>query len=173
MNHYDMTTLTADQMDMEIQQDQDIIKAVTGQTPLLFAAPYTSVTPLVEARVAAAGLTLTYYTVDTFDWTYTSANVNDGVNTAYLAALTLQPGDILELHDWALPTPWALPYIADFLSGASGVYTADGGVFVNRPSMCTGKLTYTPETRNIPDWLAMYYHVKAVSLETPIVKQPF
>lgn len=172
MNHFDMTTLSAPQIDVEISQAQAIIKQVTGKTPTIFAAPYTSVNPLLEQRVKAAGLALAYYTSDTFDWMYDADHIGDGMDMAWLATIELQDGDILEFHDFAPSTPYSLWYVYMYLSGGFNVQSATGSVFVQTP-MCTGKLTWTPQNRVIRDWLGMFYNVKAIPLttaETPMPK---
>jgi peptidoglycan/xylan/chitin deacetylase (PgdA/CDA1 family) len=77
----------------EIERTQQIIQAITGQTPTLFRPPYGDTDDQIRSVAARLGLIETLWTVDTRDWT--------GAPTEAIvrAASTVAPGGVILMHD--------------------------------------------------------------------------
>ncbi|MEN1966828.1 polysaccharide deacetylase family protein [Lentibacillus sp. N15] len=67
-NHPDMAHLSKVEMTKQIQQTNDIIKAITGKTPTLFAPPSGSFNDQVVTVAHENKMQTILWTVDTIDW---------------------------------------------------------------------------------------------------------
>jgi peptidoglycan/xylan/chitin deacetylase (PgdA/CDA1 family) len=75
-NHPDLTTLTASQIQSQLQQTSDAIFNATGVRPQYFRPPYGSMDSEVESVAESMGLKTTLWTVDTLDWDQPNTTTN-------------------------------------------------------------------------------------------------
>lgn len=108
-SHPRMTDLDEDQMEWELHQTQAVVKRVTGQTPRVFRAPYVDINDTLRSVAARLGLMVIPMGVDSGDWR--------GANTTQVveAARSLEPGDVMVMHDRKRDTVDAIPRIASVL----------------------------------------------------------
>jgi peptidoglycan/xylan/chitin deacetylase (PgdA/CDA1 family) len=92
--HPPMAALSPRDQRFQITADQDAIARVVGYRPLFFRPPYRSMNRVTAREIAAAGMVGALWTVDTRDWT------RPGVRTIVQRALQVQPGGVIELHDF-------------------------------------------------------------------------
>lgn len=105
-DHADLVALGEPGAANQLANTQTIISSTTGVTPTFFRPPFGSTSAQVRADAAALGLTEVIWTVDTVDWS--SPPVADIVS----AALTVQPGGFVLMHDGYANTISAIPQIA-------------------------------------------------------------
>jgi peptidoglycan-N-acetylglucosamine deacetylase len=93
-NHPDLTTIPVSGFAQQIDQTQNEIRSVTGQTPSCVRPPYDAWNSTVLDQIAARGLTTMSYSVDPKDYTLpgTAAIVQRVVSAAF-------PGAVVGLHD--------------------------------------------------------------------------
>ncbi len=121
-SHPDLATLQAAQIDAQIEETQNEIRSVTGNTPTCLRPPYDAWNSIVLDQVAARSLTTMSYSIDPRDWSLpgVSAIVSRVVNAAF-------PGGVVDMHDGGgdrSETVAALPLIINDLR-------ADGYSFVS------------------------------------------
>ncbi|HVB92577.1 MAG TPA: polysaccharide deacetylase family protein [Acidimicrobiales bacterium] len=107
--HADLTATPASKMSYQIDQTQNEIRSLTGQTPTCVRPPYNAWNAGVLDQMAQRGLTTMSYSIDPRDWTLpgTPAIVARVVGAA-------SPGAVVDLHDAGGPrneTVDALPQI--------------------------------------------------------------
>jgi peptidoglycan/xylan/chitin deacetylase (PgdA/CDA1 family) len=93
-SHPDLTTIPISQFPYQIDQTQNEIRSLTGQTPTCVRPPYDSFNGTVLDQIAQRGLTAMSYSVDPQDWALpgTATIVNRAVVDAF-------PGAVVDLHD--------------------------------------------------------------------------
>ena len=112
-DHPDLTTLSRDRVESELQDTNDEIRQLTGTAPTQWRPPYGATNQAVEAVAADVGLTsMVLWTVDPRDWADPPATtVRDRVLEA------VRPDSIILLHDGTgANTPEALPMILSGLA---------------------------------------------------------
>ncbi|MGO8874129.1 MAG: polysaccharide deacetylase family protein [Acidimicrobiales bacterium] len=132
--HPDLTTIPVSQFPYQIDQTQNEIHALTGQTPTCVRPPYDAWNATVLDQIAERGLTTMSYSIDPRDWSLpgTQAIVNSVVGSAF-------PGAVVDMHDGGSPrqeTVDALPSIISQLEG-------EGYTFV---SICGSMSARGPQT---------------------------
>jgi peptidoglycan/xylan/chitin deacetylase (PgdA/CDA1 family) len=145
-DHADLTTLTAAQIDQEIQSTSQLIQQVTGVQPKFLRPPYGSTNDLVRARIAANGLYEVLWTLDSWDWT--------GVDSMTILnqVTLLQPGGVILMHD-TLPTTLAtIPSINWYFRE-----------YWRQSPICAGQLAPTTNVMPIADWPGQFFFVHAVA----------
>lgn len=93
-NHSRLAWSSNERIINEIDRGGEIIQEITGEIPLFFRPPFASRDHRVFRAARNRGLTLTMWSLDTYDWS------NPGVEII-LARINrhVQPGDILLFHD--------------------------------------------------------------------------
>jgi len=127
-DHPDLTTLSASQIDEEIQSNSELIEQVTGVRPKFLRPPYGATNDLVRARIAANGLHEVLWTLDSWDWT--------GVDSLTILnqVTQLQPGGVILMHD-ALPTTLATIPSINWYFGSTGASHRSARAGSSRPPM--------------------------------------
>lgn len=106
-DHPDLTTLTVDQIQTQINTTNQAIEKACGKRPVYLRPPYGATNDVVR-RVS--GLKEMLWTVDTRDW--------ENRNTAAIMANVkqqLQPGGVVLMHDIHQTSVDALPSIMEYL----------------------------------------------------------
>jgi len=132
--HPDLSSIPLSQFAYQIDQTQNEIRSLTGQTPACVRPPYDDWDSTVLDQIADRGLTTMSYSIDPRDWSLpgTPAIVNAVAGAAF-------PGAVVDLHDGGGPrdeTVAALPQIITDLR-------AQGYSFV---SICSPPLQVTEQS---------------------------
>ena len=109
--HPHMPQLSKEKMVTELQSCNEKVKAVTGNTPLLFRAPYGDYNNTMCDTVKECGMYTIQWDVDSKDWMegHTADKIVKDV------CGKVKPGSIVLFHNAALHTPQALPIILEKL----------------------------------------------------------
>ena len=109
--HPHMPQLSKEKMVTELQSCNEKVKAVTGNTPLLFRAPYGDYNNTMCDTVKECGMYTIQWDVDSKDWMegHTADKIVKDVCSK------VKPGSIVLFHNAALHTPQALPIILEKL----------------------------------------------------------
>jgi peptidoglycan-N-acetylglucosamine deacetylase len=93
-SHPDLATLSAGQVGTEIDETQNEIRSLVGETPACVRPPYDSWNSTVVEESTERGLTTMSYSVDPRDWSMpgVGAMVSSVVDNAF-------PGAVVDLHD--------------------------------------------------------------------------
>jgi peptidoglycan/xylan/chitin deacetylase (PgdA/CDA1 family) len=93
-NHPDLTTIPVSEFPYEIDQTQNLIASITGQTPTCVRPPYDAFNATVLDQIAMRGLTTMSYSFDPRDWALpgVGAIVDNVVGAAF-------PGAVVDMHD--------------------------------------------------------------------------
>ena len=95
-NHPDMARLNTQEIETQIKQTNEILTAITGETPVYFTPPSGSFKDEVVEVASAQGMETILWTTDTVDWKKPSVSVMiNRVNEK------VHPGAIILMH----PTP--------------------------------------------------------------------
>ncbi len=143
--HSDVTVMSRNTIDWEIEQTQLIIQSVAGVTPTLFRQPFGATTPIIDASATAHGLSIALWTQDTEDYTGIPA-----VNIANQVTLTQSGGNAL-MHNWASQLPAAIAMIGSYMNSWPG------------HKICHGRLVPTTIVSPVDDWLGRFFLVHAVA----------
>jgi peptidoglycan/xylan/chitin deacetylase (PgdA/CDA1 family) len=107
-DHPDLTTLTVEQVEMQVARTQAAVTAAGVPAPTLFRPPYGAVNNVVQAHVP---LTFALWNVDPEDWRQeTAKDVIDHVMP------NVGAGRVVDLHDIHQPTADALDQLLNELS---------------------------------------------------------
>lgn len=109
-DHAHFSTLSAQEIQDNINACSDKIEAITGVRPTLFRAPYGEYDDNVVGTVNAMGLHTIQWDVDSLDWKEISAS-----EITQRVLSRVQPGSIVLFHNAAIHTPEALPTIIEGL----------------------------------------------------------
>lgn len=109
-SHADLTTLSDEQLNIEVRQAKETIEEATGESPALYRPPYGSVDDRVKAVIQDSDQTLAMWTIDTLDW---QSQNPDAILNAIKERI--RPGSIILVHDIQPATATALPRILEFL----------------------------------------------------------
>jgi peptidoglycan/xylan/chitin deacetylase (PgdA/CDA1 family) len=112
-SHPDLATIPLSELATQIDQTQNEIRSVTGETPECVRPPYDAWNSTVLEQVAQRGLLTMSYSIDPRDWTLpgVQAIVSRVVGAAF-------PGAVVDMHDGGGPrdeTVAALPQIINTL----------------------------------------------------------
>ncbi len=121
--HPHMPQLSRDGMVQEIQAANEKIAALTGETPVLFRAPYGDYNNALIETLDSLGMYCIQWDVDSLDWK--DPPVEDIVSRV---TSRVQSGSIVLFHNAAKNTPEALPAIIEKLQ-------ADGYTFLKASEM--------------------------------------
>lgn len=92
-NHPDMARLNTQEIETQIEQTNEILTAITGETPTYFTPPSGSFTDEVVKVASEEGMETILWTVDTIDWKKPSVSVMiNRVKT------NVHPGAIILMH---------------------------------------------------------------------------
>lgn len=98
-NHPDMKRLSREEMSEQINQTNEIIEALTSETPTWFAPPSGSYNMAVVEEAAELGMETILWTVDTIDWKKPSVHVmHEQVmsNIHNGATILMHPTEVME-----------------------------------------------------------------------------
>ncbi|MGA2305055.1 MAG: polysaccharide deacetylase family protein [Acidimicrobiales bacterium] len=93
-SHPDLSTLSAAQIDLQIQETQNEIRSLTGDTPACLRPPYNDWSSTVLDQIAGQGLTAMSYSIDPRDWSM--PGVATIVSRVVDAAFS---GAVVDMHD--------------------------------------------------------------------------
>ncbi len=93
-SHPDLSTLSAAQIDSQIQETQNEIRSLTGDTPACLRPPYDDWNSTVLDQIAGQGLTAMSYSIDPRDWSM--PGVATIVSRVVDAAFS---GAVVDMHD--------------------------------------------------------------------------
>ena len=122
-SHPHMPQLSREGMVQEIQEANEKIAALTGETPILFRAPYGDYNNALIETVDSLGMYCVQWDVDSLDWK--DPPVEDIVKRV---TGRVKSGSIVLFHNAAKNTPAALPAIIEKLQ-------ADGYAFLKASEM--------------------------------------
>ncbi|MFC1595961.1 polysaccharide deacetylase family protein [Candidatus Margulisiibacteriota bacterium] len=112
--HYRLDSLSREQVNVELAATNEIIKSITGKTPIYFRPPGGRFNRIVLEEVKNRGLQVINWSLNTGDYTKASKyfrptmKANDIVNNV---VDNCQNGDIILMHNGGGPTAEALPKI--------------------------------------------------------------
>ncbi len=124
--HPDLTTIPVSEFPYEIDQTQNEIRSLTGQTPTCVRPPYDSWNATVLDQIAQRGLSTMSYSIDPRDWSLpsTQAIVDSVVGAAF-------PGAVVDMHDGGGPRYETVDALTQIISDLEN----EGYTFV---SICGG-----------------------------------
>jgi peptidoglycan/xylan/chitin deacetylase (PgdA/CDA1 family) len=103
VHHFNMATLSPQQIEHEVDHNSDLIEEVIGQRPHLFRPPYGSYSEFVRQRVEERHDELTLWSIDSHDWQMVGDAQGVAMNVIRLIG-NMAGGTIL-LHD---THPWSV-----------------------------------------------------------------
>ena len=132
-SHPDLATLSAGQIDSQIEETQNEIRSLTGETPTCLRPPYDDWNSTVLGQIASQGLTAMSYSVDPRDWSMpgVAAIVSGVVDAAF-------PGAVVDMHDGGgnrSETAAALPAIISELESRGYSFVSICGDMGGAPSV--------------------------------------
>lgn len=132
-SHPDLAALSAGQIDTQIEETQNEIRSLTGDTPTCLRPPYDDWNSTVLEQIASQGLTTMSYSIDPRDWSMpgVSAIVSGVVDAAF-------PGAVVDLHDGGgnrSQTVAALPAIISDLESRGYTFVSICGDMGGAPSV--------------------------------------
>ena len=134
-SHPDLATIPVSEFPTQIDQTQNLIRSLTGQTPTCVRPPEDDWDSTVLDQIAARGLTTMSYSIDPKDWTLpgTPAIVDAVVGAAF-------PGAVVDMHDAGGPrgeTVAALPQIIEDLRAEGYTFVSICGTGPGAPVQST------------------------------------
>ena len=112
VDHAALATLGDEEILAEIDLANRILRDISGSTPLFFRAPYGEQQRKVEAMIAARGMTLLSWDIDSRDW---DGSRPRAIAERVLAGLEEKGRGIVLFHDTHGQTVKALPMLLDVL----------------------------------------------------------
>lgn len=109
----------------EIDDNAEMIAAITGVYPMLFRSPYGGTCPALEKALAERGLTNVGWNVDPQEWRGDNADNTVPAVTEQLAQL--KGRGIILLHDTHASAARALPRILDWIEEHNRLFATGGG----------------------------------------------
>lgn len=134
MTHPDLAKKSADRVTKEIVGTDEILKKITGETPLLMRPPYGSHNKTVDGIAATNGLAIVQWSVDTLDWKTRSTPSTIAAATN-LADYNLP---IVLMHDIHDSTVDAVPDIVSELTEAGYTLVTVSEQSLNQGAMVAG-----------------------------------
>jgi len=113
-SHYRLDSLSRKQIDEEFAATNDIIKSVTGKTPIYARPPGGRFNRVVLEEAYKYGLTIIGWSVNAGDYTTTSKYFRDTKKAEEIVSRIVgscHDGDIILMHNGGGPTAQALPQI--------------------------------------------------------------
>ncbi|RQW22369.1 polysaccharide deacetylase family protein [Bacillus sp. C1-1] len=125
-SHPNLTDKSVDELEQELNQTNDAIESITGNTPKLFRPPYGFITREQAGRLVTLGYSIIGWDVDTLDWSGIPASeVTDTV------LQDTQAGSIILMHDGGdVDTANPEIYSADALDAIIPALQEQGYTFV-------------------------------------------
>lgn len=108
--HPHLSQCSREEIIHQVEEGNDMISALTGETPTLFRCPYGEYNDEIITTVRSQGMTPVQWDVDSLDWQGLSA----GEITERVVSRT-KSGSILLFHNGAAHTPEALPNVITML----------------------------------------------------------
>jgi peptidoglycan-N-acetylglucosamine deacetylase len=141
-SHPDLVTLSAAQVDAQIEETQSEIRSLTGETPACLRPPYDAWNQPVLDEIAAQGLTTMSYSIDPRDWSMpgVTAIVSGVVDAAF-------PGAVVDLHDGGgdrSETVAALPRIITGLEGEGYRFVSICGYLPRHQTSAVASFGHSP-----------------------------
>ena len=102
VSHPNFPTLTQQQVDMELRENADLIKSLTGQQPVLFRFPFGDYDNASIEQAESLGFQPVQWSVDSLDWKDLPAD-----EIVQRVMSRVQSGDIILCHNNGLNTPAA------------------------------------------------------------------
>ncbi|UUZ92249.1 polysaccharide deacetylase family protein [Paenibacillus sp. P25] len=94
-DHADLTKLSAEQIDKEIRETDELIRSTVGEAPSLVRAPYGAAPEALKDELKQAGRPLVGWTVDPRDWAGSpSRSIVSNIKSH------IKPGGIILLHSF-------------------------------------------------------------------------
>jgi peptidoglycan/xylan/chitin deacetylase (PgdA/CDA1 family) len=122
-NHRDLTTLTEEQAQNEIDGVNRLVEKVTGRRTWLFRPPFGKIGGTAR-YLAKNGYTTVMWSLDPLDW---QTDDPREVVRRVVARLTEHPeGGIIDLHDTNLATVEAFPLVMEWIEQENAERTAHG-----------------------------------------------
>lgn len=109
-SHNDMPSMSYEDIILDIQKCNDIVKSITGYSPTLFRAPSGSYDNKTISAAEELGMTAIQWDADSVDWKNISADEILGRITS-----KAKSGSVIQLHSGTDHTAEALPQILDYL----------------------------------------------------------
>ncbi|MDD5027100.1 MAG: polysaccharide deacetylase family protein [Candidatus Omnitrophica bacterium] len=103
-DHHVLIYYKMEELEKEIQEAEDALKTVTGQSPRYFRPPKAWLSSREKRKIEEMGYKIVLWSLNSKDW----VTFHDKQITAYILK-RIQPGDIILFHD------------------SGGVFTAEGG----------------------------------------------
>ena len=116
-SHPFLTSLTADEIRVELTKSRDAIYEATGVYPAILRPPYGNYDLLVQSVATEFGLPIILWNVDTIDWRDRDVDIILSRITNSRGAPLVQNGDIIIMHDTLQTTVDAAIKIVDKLQG--------------------------------------------------------
>jgi delta-lactam-biosynthetic de-N-acetylase len=92
-DHPDFTDVSAIEMMSQLKRTNEIIRRITGKTPVLVRPPFGTMNQNVKREIAKYGFTIIHWSLDTKDWRGTSAQ-----KILQTVQKKIGPGDIILQH---------------------------------------------------------------------------
>ncbi len=109
-SHPDMSKLSVDEIKKELQDNETMIKEITGQSPVLFRPPFGAYNNILLKTAEDLSFITVQWSIDSLDWKNLSA---DEIYTRVTERIT--PGAIVLFHNDGKNTPQALIAILNHL----------------------------------------------------------
>lgn len=110
-SHTDMPSMSYENIILDIQKCNDIIKNITGESPTLFRAPSGSYDNKTISAAEELSMTTIQWDADSVDWKNISAQ-----EILQRVKSKVKSGSIIQLHSGTDHTAEALPYLLDYLT---------------------------------------------------------
>lgn len=134
MKHPDLARQSKERVTKEIAGTNEVLKTITGETPLTMRPPYGSHDKAVEEVAAANGVAIVQWSVDTLDWKTRSTSSTVAAATS-LAEFNLP---IVLMHDIHDSTVDAVPQIVTDLVDAGYTLVTVSEQSLNQGGMLPG-----------------------------------
>ncbi|MBQ8209118.1 MAG: polysaccharide deacetylase family protein [Clostridia bacterium] len=110
-SHNDMPSMSYEDIILDIQKCNDIVKSITGYSPTLFRAPSGSYNNKTISAAEELGMTTIQWDADSVDW----KNISAGEILERVTS-KVGSGSIIQLHSGTEHTAEALPELLDYLT---------------------------------------------------------
>ncbi len=116
-SHNDMPSMSYENIILDIQKCNDVVKSITGESPTLFRAPSGAYDNKTISAAEELGMTTIQWDVDSVDW----RNISEDEIISRVTS-KVKSGSIIQLHSGTEHTADALPDLLDYLT-ANGFTT--------------------------------------------------
>lgn len=98
--HYDLTTLTREQLEKEIKTTEELIYHTVGVKPSIFRPPYGKLDCNVVKAISEMGYDILLWSLNTCDWV---AETVEDITDSLID--TIRPGEVILLHSYENKQP--------------------------------------------------------------------